>query len=437
MSTVESDITSGVHRHPYLEYRESGVDWLGKIPVDWEVVHLKRIASIKYGLGEPPALLTGGLPFIRATNIAKGKIIDHEMQFVDPADVPWKRDPALRTGDVVIVRSGAYTGDSALIPEEYNGSIAGYDMVVRPKSMVPGFLAWSVISQYVLDAQIELQSTRAAQPHLNAEELGSVGVLCPPVVEQRAIAAFLDHETAKIDALMSTKERLIELLQEKRAALIARAVTKGLDPSVPLKDSGVEWLGEIPKHWRVGALKRFATMRAGIAITSDDIEPDGAFPVYGGNGIRGYTESYTHEGDYPLIGRQGALCGCVCFASGRFWASEHAVVVACASDVEPHWLARLLEAMSLNDYSESAAQPGLAVDTIGRLEVPMPPMYEQLAIADFLTAKTNEHDGLITKVNQAIQYLKEHRTALISAAVTGKIDLRSEHEDTSARKDAK
>ena len=122
------------------------------------------------------------------------------------------------------------------------------------------------------------------------------------------------------------------------------------------KDSGVEWLGEIPANWEVRALKRVGSMRAGAAITSQDIEPDGEYPVFGGNGIRGYGDSYTHEGDYPLVGRQGALCGCVNFASGKFWASEHAVVVTPAKGVDPHWLADLLAAMSLNQYSQSAAQ---------------------------------------------------------------------------------
>ena len=185
--------------------------------------------------------------------------------------------------------------------------------------------------------------------------------------EQRAIAAFLDRETAKIDALVAKKERLIELLQEKRTALISDAVTKGLDPDVPLKDSGVEWLGEIPAHWEVKRLKRLAFMQAGTAITGDDIGAEGDYQVFGGNGVRGYTSSFTHEGEFPLIGRQGALCGCVNFATGKFWASEHAVVLKPNAGVNPNWLAQLLQVMSLNQYSQSAAQPGLSVETIGSI----------------------------------------------------------------------
>jgi type I restriction enzyme S subunit len=191
-----------------------------------------------------------------------------------------------------------------------------------------------------------------------------------------------------------------------------------------MKDSGVEWLGEIPAHWEVKRLKRLVAMGAGSAITSESIEPSGNYPVFGGNGIRGFTDSFTHDGEFPLIGRQGALCGCVNLASGKFWASEHAVVARPAQDVDAFWLADLLAAMSLNSYSQSAAQPGLAVETIAAIHAPAPPVTEQRAIAAFLDRETARIDALVAKVRDAIEHLKELRTALISAAVTGKIDVR-------------
>jgi len=248
----------------------------------------------------------------------------------------------------------------------------------------------------------------------------------PPPDEQASIVRFVRHRLAKIDTLVAKKERLIELLQEKRAALIARAVTKGLDPNVPMKASGVEWLGQIPRDWGLRALKRLATFRAGTAITADHISASGEYPVYGGNGIRGFTSSYTHEGDFPLIGRQGALCGCVCFASGRFWPSEHAVVVTPGLDADARWLAHLLAAMSLNTYSESAAQPGLAVGTVSTLLVPVPSLEEQRELVAVVEQVTAKIDALTSRVREGIDRLREYRTALISAAVTGKIDVREE-----------
>ena len=193
-------------------------------------------------------------------------------------------------------------------------------------------------------------------------------------------------------------------------------------PYPTYKDSSVEWLGQIPAHWTTKALKWLARLRAGTAITSESIEEVGDYPVFGGNGIRGFTSSYTHEGKYPLIGRQGALCGCVNFAAGKFWASEHAVVARPAQDVCPYWLAYLLTAMSLNSYSESAAQPGLAVDTVSALHVPHPSVLEQRAIVAFLDRETAKIDALVAKKERLIELLQEKRTVLITRSVTKGLD---------------
>jgi type I restriction enzyme, S subunit len=179
------------------------------------------------------------------------------------------------------------------------------------------------------------------------------------------------------------------------------------------KDSGVEWLGEIPPHWEVRTLKRFASFRSGEAITSESINEDGEFPVFGGNGVRGYTSSNTHEGDYVLIGRQGALCGNINYAYGKFWASEHAIVVNHNQPVPITWLGELLRAMDLNQYSASAAQPGISVEEIRELRMPLPPYQEQLAIATFLDRETAKIDALVKEQQRLIALLKEKIISLV------------------------
>lgn len=139
------------------------------------------------------------------------------------------------------------------------------------------------------------------------------------------------------------------------------------------KDSGVEWLGQVPDHWEVCSLKRIVNLRSGDAITSERIEEIGRYPVFGGNGVRGYTESFTHDGTYVLIGRQGALCGNINYASGKFWASEHAVVATPCRQIDTFWLGEMLRAMNLNQYGVSAAQPGLSVEVIARVGTALPP----------------------------------------------------------------
>lgn len=178
------------------------------------------------------------------------------------------------------------------------------------------------------------------------------------------------------------------------------------------KDSGIEWLGEIPEHWVCMRVKNVATMQAGVGITSDAIEESGDYPVYGGNGLRGYTMAFTHTGNVVLVGRQGALCGNVNYASGQFWASEHAVVVEPSEDVDVRWLGETLRSMKLNDYSVAAAQPGLAVDRILALGIAVPPEQEKHAIAEFLERETTRIDTLVKKKERLIELLQEKRKNL-------------------------
>lgn len=177
-----------------------------------------------------------------------------------------------------------------------------------------------------------------------------------------------------------------------------------------------------PSHWTSQKLKYVASLRSGEGITSDDISDTGEYPVYGGNGVRGFTSSYTHEGTYPLIGRQGALCGNINYASGRFWASEHAIVVNVHSAHVVRWLGEVLRSMNLNQYSQSAAQPGISVEVIENLSVPVPPEPEQQAIANYLDRETAHIDGLIAEKERMLALLEEKRAALISRIVTRGLD---------------
>lgn len=178
----------------------------------------------------------------------------------------------------------------------------------------------------------------------------------------------------------------------------------------------------LPLRWSHVRLKHVAKLRSGESITSEQIGSSDEYPVFGGNGLRGYTAAYTHEGDFPLIGRQGALCGCVNFASGRFWASEHAVVAAPLNGHHSTWLFYVLSSMNLGQYSQSAAQPGLSVDVISNLVVPVPPTEQQRAIADFLDRETEKTDALVAKKRRLIELLQEERTAVISDAITKGLD---------------
>lgn len=170
--------------------------------------------------------------------------------------------------------------------------------------------------------------------------------------------------------------------------------------------------------WKKVKLKYLANMRSGDSITSDSIDGKGSYPVYGGGALRGYTESYTHEGNYILIGRQGANCGSVKQVNGKFFASEHAVVVSHNSGVDNEWLYYLLESMNLNQYSISAAQPGLAVNTIKNLEVNLPSYDLQIVIRKYIDKKTKIFETIIKQKEDLIELLEEQRQSIITEAVT-------------------
>ena len=182
-----------------------------------------------------------------------------------------------------------------------------------------------------------------------------------------------------------------------------------------------EWMS-IPSTWSIMNLSHAVRMKSGENITSLEISPQGEYPVYGGNGIRGFYDAYTHSGEFILIGRQGALCGNIKLVEGEFWASEHAVVITADRELIVSWLSYLLASMNLNQYSVSAAQPGLSVEAIGSLKIPFPSIHEQQKIAAFLDYKTQQIDQLIEKKKALIEKLNEQRIAVITQAVTKGLD---------------
>jgi type I restriction enzyme S subunit len=332
----------------------------------------------------------------------------------------------IREGDVLVTMMGT-SGRCEISPVGMQTGIMDSHLIrLRTnREIASHYLRYLIDQSSYVRAQIDLLGKGSIMQGLNSSIIKSLEVLLPPLYEQLKITDFLDWKTGQIDGLIAKKKQLIEKLKEKRIALITQAVTKGLDPNAPMRDSGIPWLGDVPEHWEVMKLHHIVRMKSGSNITSTDIEETGVFPVYGGNGVRGYFENYTHKGSFVLIGRQGALCGNINYAHGKFWASEHAVVAMPDRELNVVWLGETLRAMNLNQYSESAAQPGLSVEAIGRLKMPFPSVYEHGEIANFIRIKTTKIDNLMNVAVQTILRLTEYRTALITAATTGKIDVRN------------
>lgn len=414
------------HYKPYPAYKYSGVEWLGRVPEHWVVKKLKWLASLQSG------------DFITSESIEE----EGTYPVFGGNGLRGYTNAFTHDGSFALVgRQGALCGNINYAHGQFWAS--EHAVVVSPYESV----ATTWLGELLRTMNLNQYSVSAAQPGLAVERVIDLYVPVPPPSEQQIIAANLDREIARIDGLVAKKTHFIELLREKRQALITHAVTNGLnstnspgtnsnaegDPqakgqdgpsNVKMKDSGVQWLGEVPEHWEVKKLKWLASLQSGDFITSETIGSEGEYPVFGGNGLRGYTDRFTHEGSYVLIGRQGALCGNVNYSYGRFWASEHAVVVSPYRPVVTTWLGELLRIMNLNQYSVASAQPGLAVERIVDLSIPIPSLEEQGQIAQYILRETGHINSVLSKTEISIVLLKERRSTLITAAVTGQIDLR-------------
>ena len=197
-----------------------------------------------------------------------------------------------------------------------------------------------------------------------------------------------------------------------------------LQPYSAYRPSGVPWLGNMPEHWEMRRLKTICRMKSGDSITAEAIEAKGDFPVCGGNGLMGYTSNYTHDGEFALIGRQGALCGNVHTVNGKFWASEHAVVAPLYAGHNVDWFGAILTYMNLNQYSIAAAQPGLSAERVLNLSLPVPPNREQKRIANYIREATARVDVAIARTSRQIELLEEYHARLVADVVTGKLDVR-------------
>lgn len=253
----------------------------------------------------------------------------------------------------------------------------------------------------------------------------NISFVQPPLEEQRLIVRFLDWHGAMTGRLIRAKKGLIGLLNEQKQSIIHRAVTRGLDPNAKLKPSGVDWLGDVPAHWSIQAIKRLARLQSGEGITAFQIEESGPYPVYGGNGLRGYASRYTHDGEYVLIGRQGALCGNVHLVTSQIFASEHAIVAHPRAQFVSRWFAETLRVMNLNQYSIAAAQPGLSVERIEVLKMPVPPVAEQAKLVDLIERETSGLEEVMARVQSEIALIQEFRVRLIADVATGQLDVRA------------
>jgi type I restriction enzyme S subunit len=419
-------------RGPYPEYKDSGIEWLGKIPANWGVSKLKFRSrrSAMYGANEPAASYSDcGARFIRTSDIdGSGRLREADAVYVDRGLVA---DYLLEDGDLLLSRSGTL-GRSLVFDSRQHGECAYAGYLVRfslDRHTLPRFAFYFTKSLAFYD-WVSLSAIESTIGNVNAQKYANMPLPIPSWADQQAIADFLDRETSKIDALIGKKERLIELLQEKRTALITQAVTKGLDPNVPMKDSGIEWLGAVPAHWTVRRLKRLVSFRGGGTPSKSVSEYwQGDIPWVSPKDVK--SEAHVIDtGAVLVVVRSGILRHSIPVAINRRRVALNQDMKALMPG--PEVTAEYLKYLVVGNEGPLLVQwrkQGATVESIehellaGSL-VPVPPLPEQKAISAVLDGEVEPVDTLIAEVEQATEILREYRTGLISGAVTGKIDVR-------------
>ena len=403
------------------EFKDSGIEWIGKIPRDWKVTVLKRLCrNITDGSHFSPPTQNIGKKYITVSNVYNDKVHIEEAANISYEDfcllVANGCQPPI--GSILLAKDGT-VGRTAIVENNDYVVLSSLGILSPSTHTLSNYIKYLLDSDS-LQAQMQLAMAGSALRRITITKINSLIGLLPPIDEQQRIADYLDKKCSEIDELIALQEQMIAQLTDYKQSVITEAVTKGINPDVQLVPSGIDWIGDIPKGWKECRIKDLVYLQSGTNLTSMEISDNGTYPVYGGNGLRGYFSEYSNDGEFILIGRQGALCGNINYANGKFWATEHAVVCYPKRLFPIKWLGELLRAMNLGQYSLSAAQPGLAVERIKNLKIPLPPFDEQQSIAIYLDTKCSEIDSLISLKQQKIETLKVYKKSVIYEAVTGK-----------------
>lgn len=435
----------------YPAYKASGVEWLGEVPVHWEVKPIKAVSTCNDAVLEESTSPDYELEYIEISGVDAIRGIS-ETTVIPFGNAPSRARRRVAHGDVLISTVRTYLRAIAPVTNPPTNMIASTGFaVIRPRHIEPSFLGFMFQAEFLI-AEIIARSVGVSYPAINASDLMRLAIPIPTREEQQTIAAFLDRETGKIDALIAEQRRLVELLAEKRQAVISHAVTKGLNHNAPMKDSGIEWLGEVPEHWKVVPLghlaKQIQTGPFGSQLHSEEYV-DGETPVINpsniqdGKLIADWSCTVTPEivarlshhkllcGDI-VFGRRGEMGRCALVTANEInWlCGTGSLNVRLSSRAIPEFVSIYLRTSYVRELlkleSVGSTMDNLNTQILSSVPVPQPPLDEQQTIVSFLETETAKFDTLTAEANRAIALLQERRSALISAAVTGQIDVREQ-----------
>jgi type I restriction enzyme S subunit len=430
----------------YESYKDSGVEWLGEVPEHWSHTAMKHVfCYVVDNRGRTPPLEASGIPMLEIKHIEGDGCYPKLVfdKFISQKTCDEFLRCYLDDGDILFGTVGSI-GKVSIVPKVFNFIIAQNVVAFRVGKSQHNKYYYHLMNAEIFRGCLTAANKSNIQDSIKVSDILQERFCVPPYIEQQTIAAFLDRETAKIDALIAEQQRLIELLKEKRQAVISHAVTKGLTPDAPMKDSGIEWLGEVPEHWEVKQLRHFAEVLRGKFTHRPRNDPafyDGEYPfiqtgdITGSSRlITGYKQTLNERGisvskEFPrgtLVMAIAANIGDVAILDFPAYFPDSIVGLVPNDKSDLMFLFYLMMALKQPMLMSAtvSTQMNLNVDQICSLIAPCPPLEEQSEIFFFLDNETIKLDTLTAEAKRGIELLQERRTALISAAVTGKIDVR-------------
>lgn len=410
----------------YEIYKDSGIQWVGEIPSHWDVVKTSYLFD-DIGSGNTPNTnddslydTDNGINWLQTGDLNDGHITKTSKKISQKAI---EGNGTLRLypiNSLVIALYGATIGKVGVLDIESTTNQAC--CVLPPSDKISTDFAYYIFLASK-EALLNLASG-GGQPNISQAIIKNHRIPYPSYAEQQSIVSFLEDKVGQIDATIAEKEQMLKELKAYRSAIISEAVTKGLDRNVEIRDSGIEKFPMIRSNWNTSKLKYIASIRSGSALPINNIKKDALYEVYGGNGCMGRADEYNTESPAIIIGRVGALCGNVHLIKTKKWVTDNALILNIKRDVTYGYLYYYLTAYDLNTLNSSNAQPLITGTKVLDVVTPMPSLNEQIMIANYLDDKTSMIDETIDQITVQIVELKSYKSALITEAVTGKIDLR-------------
>ena len=414
----------------YESYKDSCVEWLGEIPSHWECLPIRSIFKFRNEKNDP----------IKTDNILSLSIANGVTEYSDENrggnkrkddlssyKLAYPNDIVLNSMNVIVGAVGVSKYFGAISPVYYalslynqRANLSYYESIFKNENFQRGLLQFG---KGILIKFGENGKMNTIRMKISQDDLKKLYFPIPPLSEQQKIAQFLDDKTAKIDQAVDLAEKQIALLKEHKQILIQNAVTRGLNPDVPLKDSGVEWIGQVPEHWEVKKLKYLSKIKSGDSIINSNLSEEYLYEVFGGNGFMGYFYKYNVSGENIIIGRVGALCGNIRYINEEKWITDNALILNLInlSKTLYSYVSYVLECANLNALSVSNAQPLITGTKVMNISIAIPPLSEQKQIIDYLDKQTAKIDQAIALKTDHIEKLKEYKSVLINDAVTGKV----------------